>query len=161
MTCACCNNSKTQRWLSSNCLLSLRLTPLSDGNTLNEMMGIFPSIFFLIEKYSHRWKNFFGGYFWKGGKEKRRMDRRSRRTQCNNKTNLNTRMSNISFRFPWWFSGKESACQCRRHRVRKSPWRRKRQSTSVFLSGKCHGSRSLVCYSLWSHKRVRHDLVTK
>ena len=34
---------------------------------------------------------------------------------------------------PWWLSGKESACQCRRHRfdlwVRKIPWRRKWQST--------------------------------
>ena len=32
---------------------------------------------------------------------------------------------------PWWLSGKESACQCRRHRldpwIVKIPWRRKRQ----------------------------------
>ena len=36
--------------------------------------------------------------------------------------------------------GKESACQCRRHRfypwVRKIPWRRKWQTTAVFLPGK-------------------------
>ena len=143
MTCACCNDLKTQRWLSLNCLLSLCLTPLSDGNTLNKMMGIFPSTLFLIEKFSHRWKNFFGGYFWEGGKEKRRMDRRSRRTQRYNNINLNNRTSNISFRFPGWFSGKESACQCRRHRldpwVGKMPWRRKWQSPPAFLSGKCHG----------------------
>ena len=39
-------------------------------------------------------------------------------------------------------SGKESDCQCRRHRrqgldpwVRKIPWRRKRQPAPVFLPG--------------------------
>ena len=36
-----------------------------------------------------------------------------------------------SFRLPWWLSGKESACQCRRHGfklwVGKIPWRRKWQ----------------------------------
>ena len=41
---------------------------------------------------------------------------------------------------PWWLSGKESTCQCRRCRrhgfypwVRKFPWRRKWQSVLVFL----------------------------
>ena len=53
-----------------------------------------------------------------------------------------------------WLSGKESACQCRRHRrhkfnpwVRKISWRRKWQPTPVFLPGKSHGQRSLVGYS--------------
>jgi len=36
---------------------------------------------------------------------------------------------------PFWLSGKESTCQCRRHRldplVRKIPWRRKLQPTPV------------------------------
>jgi len=41
------------------------------------------------------------------------------------------------------------------------PWRRKWQPTPVFLSGKSHGQRSLVGYSAWGCKRVRHDLVTK
>ena len=41
------------------------------------------------------------------------------------------------------------------------PWRRKWQPTLVFLTGKSHGQRSLVGYSLWGHKRVGHDLVTK
>ena len=48
-------------------------------------------------------------------------------------------------------SGKESACQGRRHRrcgldfwVRKIPWRRKWQPTPVFLPEKSHGQRSLV-----------------
>ena len=41
--------------------------------------------------------------------------------------------------FPWWFSGEESTCQCRRHGfnpwVRKSPWRKKQQPTPVILPG--------------------------
>ena len=40
-------------------------------------------------------------------------------------------------------------------------WRRTWQPTPVFLPGKPHGQRSLVGYSLCSHKRVRHDLATK
>ena len=44
-----------------------------------------------------------------------------------------------------------------RKRVRKIPWRRKWQPTSVFLSGKSHGQGSLVGYSPWGHKRVGHD----
>ena len=39
-------------------------------------------------------------------------------------------------------------------------WRRKWQSTPVFLPGKSHGQRSLVGYSPWV-ARVRYDLVTK
>ena len=46
---------------------------------------------------------------------------------------------------PKWLSGKESACQFRRCRfnpwVGKIPWRRKWQSTPVFLPGKSHGQR--------------------
>ena len=45
--------------------------------------------------------------------------------------------------------------------VGKIPWRRKWQPTLVFLLGKSHGQRSLVGYSPWGHKRVRHDLATK
>ena len=69
------------------------------------------------------------------------------------------------FKFPWWLSGKESTCQCRRYGldpwVGKIPWRRKWQLTPVFLLRKYHGQRSLVGYGLWGRKRVRHDLVTK
>ena len=54
---------------------------------------------------------------------------------------------------PWWLSGEESACKCRRHKfdpwVGKIPWRRKRQPILVFLPGKSHGHRSLVGYSPW------------
>ena len=50
-----------------------------------------------------------------------------------------------------WLSGKESACQCRRHRF--DPWigkilgRRKWQPTPVFLPGESQGQRSLEGYS--------------
>ena len=58
---------------------------------------------------------------------------------------------------PWWLSGKESACKCRRCRfnpwVRKIPWKRRWQPTLVFLPGKSHGQRSLVGHSPWGHKK--------
>ena len=64
---------------------------------------------------------------------------------------------------PWWLSGRESACQCRRHRfdpcVEKAPWRRVWQPTPVFLLGKSHGQRSLAGYCPWGHKRVGHELL--
>ena len=57
--------------------------------------------------------------------------------------------------FPWWLSGQESACQCRRRGfnswVRKIPWRRKWLPSP----GKSLGQRSLVGYSPWDCKRVR------
>ena len=57
---------------------------------------------------------------------------------------------------PQWLSGKESACQFRRHGfdpwVRKILWRREWQPTPVFLPGKFHGQRSLAGYSPWGHK---------
>ena len=40
-------------------------------------------------------------------------------------------------------------------------WRRKWQSIPVFLFGKSQEQRSLVGYSPWGHKRVRHNRVTK
>ena len=55
--------------------------------------------------------------------------------------------------FPSGSSGKESTCQCRRHRlalrVMKIPWKRKRQPTPVFLPGKSQGQRRLAGYSPW------------
>ena len=57
----------------------------------------------------------------------------------------------INWRLLKWHSGKESACQCGRHRfnpwVWKIPWRRKWQPTPVFLPGKFHEQRNLVGYS--------------
>ena len=58
-------------------------------------------------------------------------------------------------------SGKESSCQCRRHKrlrfdpwVRKTPWRTTWQPASGFLPGESHGQRSLVGYSSWGHKEL-------
>ena len=60
---------------------------------------------------------------------------------------------------PRWHSGKESTCRYRRckglgfdPRVKKIPWRRKRQPTPVFLPGKSQGQRSLAGYSQRGHK---------
>ena len=54
---------------------------------------------------------------------------------------------------PRWLSGKESTCQCRKHRfnprVRKISWRGKWHPTPVFLPGKSHGQRSLVGCRPW------------
>ena len=67
---------------------------------------------------------------------------------------------------PWWLSGKESTCQCRRHRrcrfnpcVRQIPWRRNWQATPVFLPGISHGQMSLVGYSPRGHKEL--DMVER
>ena len=61
--------------------------------------------------------------------------------------------------FPRGTSGKELACQGRRHKrcrfdpwVEKTLWRRAWQTTAVFLPGKSHGQRSLAGYSPWGHK---------
>ena len=65
----------------------------------------------------------------------------------------------------WCFSGKESACYCRRSGfdpwVGKIPWRRKWLTTPVFLPGEPHGQRGLAGYSPWDCKRVTYDLATK
>ena len=42
--------------------------------------------------------------------------------------------------------------------IGKIPWRREWQPNPVFLPGKSHGQRSLVGYSPWGFKRVRHGL---
>ena len=56
--------------------------------------------------------------------------------------------------FPGGDSGKEFACQCRRHRrhgfnpwVRNIPWRKAWQSSPGFLPGESQGQRSLVGYN--------------
>ena len=63
--------------------------------------------------------------------------------------------------FPAGTSGKEPACQCRRHKrprfntwVRKIPWRRAWQPTPVFLPGESHGERSLLGYGPWGRKEL-------
>ena len=77
-----------------------------------------------------------------------------------NHTHTHTRIQG----FPGGTSGKELACQCRRHKrhgfhpwVGKILWRRKWQHTTVLLPGKSHGPRSLVVYIPWGLQRVGHD----
>ena len=51
----------------------------------------------------------------------------------------------IFYGLPWWISGKEPACQCKRLRfnpwVRMISWRKELWLTPVFLPGKSHGQR--------------------
>ena len=80
-------------------------------------------------------------------------------------TNCQTRLNDFHFLFTLGGdSGKEPNCQCKRCRrcwldswVGKFLWRRKWQPTPVFLLGESHEQRTLAGYSLWGHKRVRHD----
>ena len=66
--------------------------------------------------------------------------------------------------FPSGSVGKESACQCRRHRfdpwVGRIPWRRKWQTNPASLSGESQAQRSPADYSPWG-QRVKHGLATK
>ena len=65
-------------------------------------------------------------------------------------------------------SGRESACQSRRHKslkfdpwVRNIPWRRKWQPIQVFLPGKLHAQRTLEGYGPWGCKRISHNWTTE
>ena len=72
--------------------------------------------------------------------------------------------------FPGGASGKEPACQCRRHKrsgfdpwVGKIPWRRAWQPTPVFLPGESHRQRSPVGCSSWGCKEsdtIEHAYTT-
>ena len=69
--------------------------------------------------------------------------------------------------FPGGTSGKELACQRRRHKrcgfnpwVGKILWRRAWQHTKVFLPGESHGQRSLAGYSPAGHKKSDTTKVT-
>ena len=59
-----------------------------------------------------------------------------------------------------WLSWQTISLQCKRPGVNEIPWRRKWQTTPVFLPGESNGQRSLAGYSPWG-PTVRHDLVTK
>ena len=68
-------------------------------------------------------------------------------------------MHSVKTGFPGWLGGKDFTCQCRRHKrgwlhpwVGKTPWRRKWQTSPIFLPGKSHEQRSLAGYSPWGHK---------
>ena len=65
-----------------------------------------------------------------------------------------------ALRFLVGFSGKEPACQCRRHKrcrlnnwVRKIPWRRAWQPTPKFLPEEFHGQKRLAVCSPWRGDR--------
>ena len=59
-----------------------------------------------------------------------------------------------------WLSSKNLPAMRRRRKhgfdlwVGKIHWRRKWQPTLLFLPGKSHGQRSLVCYTPWDHKEL-------
>ena len=68
----------------------------------------------------------------------------------------------INLGFPGGASGKEPACQCRRHKRSgfdpwggKVPWRRAWQPTPVFLPGESREQTSLAGYS--SQRRTESD----
>ena len=66
----------------------------------------------------------------------------------------------------WWLSGKKKSTYQFRKRgfdpwAGKIPWKRKWQTTPIFLPRKSHEQRSLVGYSPWGLKRIGHDLATK
>ena len=57
--------------------------------------------------------------------------------------------------FPAGLSGKELAYNAREaDSIRKIPWRRKWQPTTVLLPGKSHAQRGLVGYSPWDHEEL-------
>ena len=68
------------------------------------------------------------------------------------------------FGLPWWFRQYRICQQCSTLRfnpwVQKIPWRRKWLLTPVFLPGKFHVQRSLVCYSPWGHRESDMPWVT-
>ena len=64
---------------------------------------------------------------------------------------------------PWWLSGTEYTCQCKRCEFSpwagKTPWRRTCRPTPGFLPGRSRGQRSLAGCSPWAHERVWRRLV--
>ena len=70
----------------------------------------------------------------------------------------------VCYGLPWWLSGEEFACQCRRCRfhpwVRKFPWRRECLPAPVFLPGELLAQGRLAGYSLWGCKES-HNLATE
>ena len=79
----------------------------------------------------------------------------------------NIQIVNIKQIIYWWCSGKESACQCRKHnrhgfdpQVRKIPCSRKWQPIPVFLPGKFHGQRSLAGYIVHGVSKSHTELST-
>ena len=74
------------------------------------------------------------------------------------------RVWRITYALPRCLNGKESTCQCRRHRLHpwagKFLWRRKLKPTPVFFPRKSHEQRNLAGPNPQGRKRVRHSLET-
>ena len=93
--------------------------------------------------------------WWRTGKPGMLQSMGSQRVGHNWGIELNWYLNKVEKKgFPGSSSGKQPACQCRRHKrcgfdpwVRKIPWRRAWQLTLVFWPGESHGQRSLVDYS--------------
>ena len=73
----------------------------------------------------------------------------------------------VCFGLPRWHSDKEPICQCGRRKrcgfdpwIGKIPWRKKWQSTPVFLPGESHRQRNLAGYSPWGSKESDMTKVT-
>ena len=66
---------------------------------------------------------------------------------------------------PWWLSGKESACQCRRCEfdpwVGKNPWRKKWQPIQYSCPGNPMDRGAWGWLQFMGSQRVGHNLVTK
>ena len=66
---------------------------------------------------------------------------------------------------PWWLSGEEPTCQCRRRGVdpwdRKIPWRRDWQPTPVSLLGNLMDRGDWPGYSPWGRKGLPRNLASK
>ena len=74
----------------------------------------------------------------------------------------------FTLRFPGGTSGKEHACQCRRHKrhgfspwVGRISWRRAWQPIPVLLPGEFHGQRRLAGCSPWGCKELDTTEVTQ
>ena len=92
-------------------------------------------------------------YYWTANGSKKKSKEKSKNILRQLKKEIQ-HTKHVRLGFPGSASGKESACQCRRHKkcefdpwVRKIPWRWACQPTPVFLSGEPHGQRSLADYS--------------
>jgi len=90
---------------------------------------------------------------WTTIKEGRKREKMKKKKKTNTTTSQNKELT-PRWGLPWWLSGKESTCQCKRHSrcrldswIRKIPWRRKWQPTPLFLPGKSQGQRRLEDYS--------------
>ena len=74
----------------------------------------------------------------------------------------------LSFGLPKWLSGKKNPPakqEAQEMPVQSLGWedplKEEMATHSVFLPGESHGQRNMVGCSLWSHRRIRHDLATK